>query len=99
MRITDGKVFHDNGLGSFVGHRPQEELEPGWKTYVGFRNFSQIIHDPLVRKPFLSIFAWTFVFAASTRLLLVRSRAVPRDRARQARHALPAALPLVLVIP
>ena len=43
-----------------------EELEPGWKTYIGFRNFSRIIHDPLVRKPFLSIFAWTFVFAAST---------------------------------
>ncbi len=64
IRITDGKVFHDNGLGSFVSG--SEELEPGWKTYVGFRNFSQIIHNPLVRKPFLQIFLWTFVFAAST---------------------------------
>jgi arabinogalactan oligomer/maltooligosaccharide transport system permease protein len=64
IRITDGKVFHDNGLGSFVSGR--EELEPGWKTYVGFRNFSQIINNPLVRKPFLTIFLWTFVFAAST---------------------------------
>jgi arabinogalactan oligomer/maltooligosaccharide transport system permease protein len=64
VRITDGKVFHDNGLGSFVSGR--EELEPGWKTYTGFRNFSRIIHDPLVRKPFLSIFAWTFAFAAAT---------------------------------
>ena len=64
VRITDGKVFHDNGLGSFVNG--SEELEPGWKTHVGFRNFSQIIHNPLVRKPFLSIFLWTFVFAAST---------------------------------
>ena len=25
-----------------------------------------MIHDPLVRKPFLSVFAWTFVFAAAT---------------------------------
>jgi arabinogalactan oligomer / maltooligosaccharide transport system permease protein len=64
VRITDGKVFHDNGLGSFVSG--SEELEPGWKTYTGFRNFSRIIHDPLVRKPFLSIFAWTFAFAAAT---------------------------------
>ena len=64
VRITDGKVFHDNGLGSFVSGN--DELEPGWKTHVGFRNFSRIIHDPLVRKPFLSIFAWTFVFAAAT---------------------------------
>ena len=64
VRITDGKVFHDNGRGSFVNG--SDELEPGWKTHIGFRNFSRIIHDPLVRKPFLSIFAWTFVFAAAT---------------------------------
>ncbi len=64
MRITDGKVFHDNGHGSFVNG--SEELEPGWKTHVGFRNFSQIIHNPLVRKPFLDDLLWTFVFAAST---------------------------------
>ena len=63
VRITDGRVFHDNGLGSFVSGK--DELEPGWKTYTGFRNFSRIIHDPLVRKPFLSIFLWTFVFAAT----------------------------------
>jgi arabinogalactan oligomer/maltooligosaccharide transport system permease protein len=63
VRISDGKVFHDNHLGSFVNGK--EQLEPGWKTYVGFRNFSTMIHDPLVRKPFLSVFAWTFVFAAS----------------------------------
>ena len=64
VRITNGEVFHDNGHGSFVSGR--DELEPGWKTHIGFANFSRIIHDPLVRKPFLSIFAWTFVFAAAT---------------------------------
>ncbi len=67
VRISDGKVFYDNGLGSFVaGNGPNaEELEPGWKTYTGFRNFGRMLHDPLVRKPFFSIFAWTFAFAAS----------------------------------
>ncbi|MGZ4291576.1 MAG: ABC transporter permease subunit [Gaiellaceae bacterium] len=66
-RLSDGKVFRDNGLGSFVAGTgaAKEELEPGWKTHSGFRNFSRIIHDPLVRKPFLSIFAWTFFFAAT----------------------------------
>ena len=64
IRITDGKVFVNNGLGSYVAGA--EELEPGWKTYTGFRNFGRILHDPLVRKPFLSIFAWTFAFAAAT---------------------------------
>ncbi|HZQ82838.1 MAG TPA: ABC transporter permease subunit [Gaiellaceae bacterium] len=62
IRISDGKVFPNNGDGSFAAG--QSELEPGWKTYTGFKNFSRIIHDPLVRKPFLSIFLWTFVFAA-----------------------------------
>ena len=84
---TAGLVRRRQGAGA-------EELEPGWKTHVGFRNFTRIIHDPLVRKPFLSIFAWTFVFAASLRPLLLRGRAVPRDRARQAGDALPEALPL-----
>jgi ABC-type sugar transport system permease subunit len=62
-RISDGKVFRPNNNGSFVAGK--EELEPGWKTHTWFKNFSRILNDPLVRKPFLSIFAWTFVFAAS----------------------------------
>ena len=60
-RISDGKVFRDNGRGSFVAGA--DELEPGWKTATGFANFDKIIHDPLVRTPFLSIFVWTFIFA------------------------------------
>jgi arabinogalactan oligomer/maltooligosaccharide transport system permease protein len=73
-RLSDGAVFRDNGLGSFVaapapGQTQQAVLEPGWKTYVGGRNFGKMIHDPLIRKPFLSVFLWTFVFAASVVLL------------------------------
>ena len=67
--MSDGTVFRDNGTGSFVAPRSGEELEPGWKTHVGLENFSTMIHDPLIRKPFLSVFAWTFVFAASVVLL------------------------------
>ena len=40
-RISDGKVFRDNGKGSFVDARNGEELEPGWKTHVGFTNFKR----------------------------------------------------------
>ncbi|HEY7604505.1 MAG TPA: ABC transporter permease subunit [Gaiellaceae bacterium] len=73
-RLSDGAVFRDNGLGSFVaapapGQTQQAVLEPGWKTYVGGRNFGKMIHDPLIRKPFLSVFLWTFAFAASVVLL------------------------------
>ena len=68
VRVNDGVVFRDNGRGSFVS-AGGEEIEPGWKTGVGFLNFSRIIHDKLVRAPFLRVFAWTFAFATLTVLI------------------------------
>jgi arabinogalactan oligomer / maltooligosaccharide transport system permease protein len=68
VRTRDGVVFRDNNRGSFVS-AGGEEIEPGWKTYVGFRNFDRIIHDKFVRAPFLRVFAWTFVFATLTVLI------------------------------
>jgi arabinogalactan oligomer / maltooligosaccharide transport system permease protein len=65
VRIKDGVVFRDNERGSFVS-AAGEEIEPGWKTGIGFRNFDRIIHDKLVRSPFLRVFAWTFAFAVLT---------------------------------
>jgi arabinogalactan oligomer / maltooligosaccharide transport system permease protein len=62
VRINDGTVFQDNGRGSFVSAGGQE-LEPGWRTGVGLRNFGRMIHNPLVRKPFIRVFIWTFAFA------------------------------------
>ncbi|HZG35566.1 MAG TPA: ABC transporter permease subunit [Gaiellaceae bacterium] len=63
-RLEDGKVFRDDGKGSFVA-ATNEELEPGWRTNVGLANFSAVLTDPLIREPFLRVFLWTFVFAAS----------------------------------
>jgi arabinogalactan oligomer/maltooligosaccharide transport system permease protein len=64
VRISDGKVFTDNNEGSFVAGK--EELEPGWRTGVGFQNFGSIIHDKVIRDPFLRVFVWTFAFATIT---------------------------------
>jgi arabinogalactan oligomer/maltooligosaccharide transport system permease protein len=63
VRVSDGLIFHDNGKGSYVAGT--QELEPGWKATVGFKNFGAILHDPLVRGPFWKIFAWTIVFAVA----------------------------------
>jgi arabinogalactan oligomer / maltooligosaccharide transport system permease protein len=65
VRISDGTVYHDNGKGSFVS-AAGDEIEPGWKTGVGVHNFGRMINDPLVRKPFVRVFIWTFVFAGLT---------------------------------
>jgi len=67
-RIKDGVVFRDNHKGSYAS-ASGEQLEPGWRTRIGFANFDRLIHDPLVRKPFLRVFVWTFAFAALTVLL------------------------------
>jgi arabinogalactan oligomer/maltooligosaccharide transport system permease protein len=64
VRVSDGTVFRDNNRGSFVS-ASKEELLPGWKVYVGFLNFSRMIHSPLIREPFVRVFIWTIVFAAS----------------------------------
>lgn len=63
-RIEDGVVFRDNAKGSFVA-ATGEELEPGWKTYVGGTNFARLWNDPLVREPFLRVLVWTLIFAIS----------------------------------
>lgn len=62
---TAGTVYHDNGAGSFVNEQGQK-LEPGWKTYNGFKQFSKIVTDPLYRRPFLRVLLWTVAFAALT---------------------------------
>jgi arabinogalactan oligomer/maltooligosaccharide transport system permease protein len=61
--VETGVVYSDNGEGSFVA-ADGTALEPGWRTYVGFENFTTIFTDPLVRDPFVRVFVWTFAYAA-----------------------------------
>jgi arabinogalactan oligomer/maltooligosaccharide transport system permease protein len=68
VRISDGQVFRDNGKGSFVSSNG-EELEPGWKAYIGFHNFDKLARNPLYRTPFLKVFVWTFAYATLVVLL------------------------------
>jgi arabinogalactan oligomer/maltooligosaccharide transport system permease protein len=64
VRISDGQVFKDNGKGSFVSGK--EELEPGWKAYIGLHNFGKLVNNPLYRTPFIKVFIWTFAYATLT---------------------------------
>ena len=67
IRLRDGAVYRDDGRGGFA--RNGVELEPGWRTHIGFRNFSSMIHSPLIRAPFLRVFVWTIAFATLTVLV------------------------------
>jgi arabinogalactan oligomer/maltooligosaccharide transport system permease protein len=68
VRIRDGTRFRDNGRGSFVA-AGGEELEPGWRTRVGFDNFRRLGEDKLIRTPFVRVFVWTLAFATGTVLI------------------------------
>jgi arabinogalactan oligomer/maltooligosaccharide transport system permease protein len=67
IRISDGAVFKDNGKGSFVAaNNSKDELEPGWKSFIGFSNFDKIATNPLYRDPFVRVFVWTIAYATLT---------------------------------
>jgi arabinogalactan oligomer/maltooligosaccharide transport system permease protein len=67
VRITDGVVFKDNGKGAFASAvNPKDELEPGWKAFVGFGNINKLATNPLYRDPFVRVFIWTLAYATLT---------------------------------
>jgi arabinogalactan oligomer/maltooligosaccharide transport system permease protein len=67
VRISDGLVFKNNGKGAFAAvNNPKDELEPGWKAFIGLGNFRKLFTNPLYRGPFLRVFIWTLVYATFT---------------------------------
>ena len=57
-----GIVYTPNNNGSMVSSAG-EEIEPGWTTTVGWRNFSKVVNDERYRGPMLQVLAWTFIYA------------------------------------
>ncbi|MHB1211862.1 MAG: ABC transporter permease subunit [Candidatus Nanopelagicales bacterium] len=68
--IQTGTVYTDNGEGSYTDPgNPDDELLPGWRETVGFKNFYRIFTDPDISGPFFGVFVWTFAYAILTVLL------------------------------
>lgn len=40
-----------------------DPLQPGFRVYVGFRNFTKLYEDRTLLEPLLKVFAWTVAFA------------------------------------
>jgi arabinogalactan oligomer / maltooligosaccharide transport system permease protein len=55
----------DDGQGFFVDAQGQN-LAQGWQINVGFRNFVDVVTDPLIAKYFFRTLIWNFAFAALT---------------------------------
>jgi maltose/maltodextrin transport system permease protein len=63
-RLDDNKTYvPDNDQGFYIA-ADGDRLQPGYKVTVGWANYARMLADKEFRGPFLSIFAWTVVFAA-----------------------------------
>ena len=106
--IETGTVYSDNGEGSYES-AAGAELEPGWRTHVGFQNFKTILTDPLIRDPFVRVFIWTFVFAFVSVLIqfaiglflaiTLNKPGLKLRRTQRALLVLPFAMPAFLAVP
>jgi arabinogalactan oligomer / maltooligosaccharide transport system permease protein len=64
--LVSGETFVAK-QGTFTSTRDSNKiLEPGFKSSVGAKNYSRILTDKAVRKPFLQIFTWSFIFAGAS---------------------------------
>lgn len=52
--------------GTFTSKTSNRQLEPGFKTEIGWKNFTRIFTDPLITGPFFRVFTWTFIWALTT---------------------------------
>lgn len=64
-QITDrqtGKTF-EPVEGVFTAVEGDGTLEPGFRVQIGFRNYREMFTNPLITRPFMRVFGWTFVWA------------------------------------
>ena len=60
--LQSGMTYKPNDNGQLAS-QSGELLYPGWKAYVGWRNFSSIITEKEIRAPIVSVLTWTIVNA------------------------------------
>ena len=100
-------VYHaDEEKGQFIAETG-EALSPGYQVGVGMRNFTRFFTNPSFRGPLLSIFLWTFAFAALSVLLafslglmiaLAFGREMPLQKLIKGLLIIPWAVPNVITI-
>lgn len=60
--LKTGEQYRPNNNGQMV-NASGETLTPGWKAFVGWKNFSDILRNPEISRPLLKVLIWTFVNA------------------------------------
>ena len=66
---ADGSTLTANHDTGFFVDEAGQNVAPGWRVTIGWDNFTRIFTSQGIREPMVSIFIWTFVFAAASTLL------------------------------
>ena len=53
LKEQDGAFYYIDGT----------EMEPGWRIWVGFQNFTDVVTNERIRGPFFRVLIWTFAYA------------------------------------
>ncbi|MDF3130073.1 maltose ABC transporter permease MalF [Kiritimatiellaeota bacterium B1221] len=59
----DGRIVRPNPETGFFETEAGEKVGVGFRTWTGAENYSRIVTDERIKKPFARIFVWTFTFA------------------------------------
>jgi len=62
ISLRSGREYYPNEDGFFEAD-DGEELTPGFRTNIGWRNYKRLLTDERVLNPFLRVFAWTIIWA------------------------------------
>ena len=62
----DHTVLRPNFKTGFYETPEGDPVTPGFQTDIGWKNYVQVLTDPLLRQPFWRIFIWTLVFSTLT---------------------------------
>ena len=63
LRSHSGELLTPDHSKGYYVDSVGNEIKPGWKTWIGAKNFERIIESDGVREPIFAIFIWTIVFA------------------------------------
>ena len=61
-----GAVIRPNFTDGFYETAAKEQIQPGFKVFVGGAHFKRILSDESIRQPFFRIFLWNVVFSLAS---------------------------------
>lgn len=61
-----GTVIRPNFKDGFYESAAGEQIQPGFKVYIGGAHFKRILSDEAIREPFFRIFVWNIVFSLAS---------------------------------